>query len=93
MAAFFIHADDMVKCARTFFRGIAMTPEEQAELGLNGFFAYKEFRVRPGPTTFDPTGNKRRPTIRYWTARHDRGNPQKDAGTVGELKAWIDKQK
>jgi hypothetical protein len=69
-----------------------MTPEEQAELGLNGYFAYKAFRVRPGPTTFDPTGNKRRPTIRYWTARHDRGNPTKDAGTVGELKAWIDKQ-
>jgi hypothetical protein len=73
-------------------RDNAMTPEEQAELGINGFFAYKRFRVRPGPTTLDFTGSKRWPTIQCWVARHDRGTPTKNAGTVGEIKAWIDKQ-
>jgi len=73
-------------------RDNAMTPEEQAELGINGFFAYKRFRVRPGPTTLDFTGSKRRPTIQSWVARHDRGTPTKNAATVGEIKAWIDKQ-
>jgi hypothetical protein len=82
----------MVQCAKTFFRGIAMTPEEQAQLGLNGFFAYKGFRVRPGPTTLDFTGSKRRPTIQYWIGCHDRGTATKHAGTVGDIKAWIDKQ-
>ena len=69
-----------------------MTPEEQAELGLNGYFAYKGFRVRPGPTIIERIGNKGRQTIQYWTARHDRGTPAKDAGTVVDIKAWIDKQ-
>ena len=69
-----------------------MTPEEQAELALNGFFAYKQFRVRQGPGTTACIGGKFRSTIKYWTARHDRGTPEKDAATVGELKAWIDKQ-
>lgn len=69
-----------------------MTPEEQAEVGLKGFFAYKQFRVRPGPGTTECIGGKFRSTIRYWTARHDRGTAEKDAATVGELKAWIDKQ-
>src|ERR1700690_3170262 len=65
-----------------FLRELQMTPEEQAELGLNGFFAYKRFRVRPGPTANQRSGSKRWPTIRYWTARHDRGTPEKDAATV-----------
>jgi hypothetical protein len=69
-----------------------MTPEEQAELGINGFFTYKAFRVRPGPATMKRIGNKSRATIQYWTACPDRGTQAKDAGTVGELKAWIDKQ-
>jgi hypothetical protein len=69
-----------------------MTPEEQAQLGLNGYFVYKGFRVRPGPTANQRFGSKGWPTIRYWTARHDRGTPTNDAGTVGDLKAWIDKQ-
>jgi hypothetical protein len=69
-----------------------MTPEEQAELGLNGYFAYKGFRVRPGPTTMERIGNKGRPTIQYWTARHDRGTPTKNAGTIEKLRAWIDEQ-
>jgi hypothetical protein len=74
------------------FTDNAMTPEEQAELGLNGFFAYKGFRVRPGPTTNERIRGKGRPTIQCWVARHDRGTPTKNAGTVGEIKAWIDKQ-
>jgi hypothetical protein len=73
-------------------RDNAMTPEEQAELGINGFFAYKEFRVRPGPTTIERIGGRGRQTIQCWIARHDRGRPTKNAGTVGEIKAWIDKQ-
>jgi hypothetical protein len=73
-------------------RDNAMTPEEQAELALNGYFAYKRFRVRPGPTTTERIGGKGRPTIQCWVARHDRGTPTKNAGTIGEIKAWIDKQ-
>jgi hypothetical protein len=68
-----------------------MTPEEQAEVGLKGYFAYKGFRVRPGPAN-QRIVSKGWPTIRYWTARHDRGTPEKDAATVADLKAWIDKQ-
>jgi hypothetical protein len=82
----------MVQCEGHSLGELQMTPEEQAELGLNGFFAYKRFRVRPGPTANQRSGSKGWPTIRYWTARHDRGTPEKDAATVGELKAWIDKQ-
>jgi hypothetical protein len=69
-----------------------MTPEEQAELGLNGFFAYKGYRVSPGPATLKRTGNKSRATIQFWTARPDRGTQAKDAKTVGDIKTWIDKQ-
>jgi hypothetical protein len=69
-----------------------MTPEEQAEVGLKGFFAYKRFRVRPGPGTTECIRGKYRSSIRYWTARHERATLEKDAATVAELKAWIDKQ-
>jgi hypothetical protein len=72
--------------------GNAMTPEEQAELGLHGYFAYKGFRVKPGPTTNERVGSKRRPTIQCWTTRHLRGTPTKNAGSIEEIKAWIDKQ-
>src|ERR1700722_4611305 len=78
---------------QTHFLGESqMTPEEQAQLGLNGFFAYKGFSVRPGPATMKRIGNKSRATIQYWTARPDRGTQATDAGTVGAIKAWIDKQ-
>jgi hypothetical protein len=88
-----LFACGMVQCANTFFFGESqMTPEEQAQLGLNGFFAYKGFSVRPGPATMKRIGNKSRPTIQYWTARPDRGTQATDAGTVGAIKAWIDKQ-
>jgi hypothetical protein len=71
---------------------VQMTPEEQAQLGLNGFFTYKGFRVRPGPATMKRIGNKTQTTIQYWTARPDRGTKATNADTVGAIKTWIDKQ-
>jgi hypothetical protein len=76
-----------------FLGELQMTPEEQAQLALNGFFAYKGFRVRSGPATMKRVGNRSQTTIQYWTARPERGTEAKDAGTVGQIKAWIDKQK
>jgi len=67
-----------------------MTPEEKAEFEDKRYFTYKGFRFEQQPATTVATGAGRPPTKRGWQATSKNKRHTKKAGTVEELKEWVD---